>query len=177
MDRNSLLGASFACDCGKQHTVPTKGFFYAPDALSFLPETAREINSAGQWLIIADTRTYEAVGREVEILIRKEGLAPGLFIVPDHDGETPAADDRTRDLLLNSAPDADLYIAVGSGVINDLVKWTAHIKNKPFITVATAASMKGYGSANVAETIDGLKVLFHATGCFFTPAVSQSSPF
>jgi glycerol-1-phosphate dehydrogenase [NAD(P)+] len=72
------------------------------------------------------------------------------------------ADDHTRDLILEEIGTADLYIAVGSGVINDLVKWTAYLRKKPYIVVATAASMNGYASANVAATIEGLKVLFHA---------------
>ncbi|MGI9537165.1 MAG: iron-containing alcohol dehydrogenase, partial [Desulfocapsaceae bacterium] len=76
--------------------------------------------------------------------------------------ESPVVDDRTRDVLLQQTTHADLLIAVGSGVINDLVKWTAFLQKKPYIVIATAASMNGYGSANVAATIDGLKVLFHA---------------
>ena len=68
----------------------------------------------------------------------------------------------------------------GSGVINDLTKWIAHERKKPFMTLATAASMNGYASANVSATLEGLKVLFHAQaskGVFAVPAVIENAPF
>ena len=41
-------------------------------------------------------------------------------------------------------------VAIGSGVINDLVKYAAFGLDRPYLCVATAASMDGYTSAGVA---------------------------
>jgi len=180
MNRINLLAATFDCACGKQHSVPTREFIYNDNALDVLPETARGIDDSGNWLIIADTRTFKAAGQIVENKLRSQGYTPHIFIVPDIDGESPATDDRTRDLLLHQAPEAALYIAVGSGVINDLVKWVSFLRKRPYLAVATAPSMNGYGSANVAATIDGLKVLFHAEAplaVFSTPQILAEAPF
>jgi len=180
MKENNLLGASFNCQCGRHHTVPTRHMFYGEDAFDLLPDTARSIVEGPNYLIIADARTYQVAGLAVEKKLRNCTSEVSHFIIPDQEGEPPATDDTTRDLILAKAPQADLYIAVGSGVINDLVKWVAYLRKKPYITVATAASMNGYASANVAATVDGLKVLFHAEACiavFATPEIITGAPF
>ncbi len=179
IDKKDLLGNSFDCLCGRHHRVPTKYFCYGKDALNSLQQTAASITKGPNYLILADSRTYEAAGGIVEEKLKQGNARVSHFIVPEDNGESPSADDKTRDLILREAPSADLYIAVGSGVINDLVKWVAYLQKKPYITVATAASMNGYASANVAATVDGLKVLFHANACeavFADPEIISNAP-
>ena len=52
---------------------------------------------------------------------------------------------------------AGSYIAVGSGTINDLAKFSAARQGKRCAVFATAPSMNGYTSVNVAITIGGHK--------------------
>lgn len=178
-DHRSLLGTTFACDCGRQHTVPTRALYYSSDAFDHLLPTIEATPGVESCLLIADSRTYDAAGQLVTEKLRHGRVGVEHYLVPDCEGESPVADDRTKDLILARAPLADLYIAVGSGVINDLVKWMAFLRRKPYICVATAASMNGYASANVAATIAGLKVLFHAEPClatFSTPEILRDAP-
>lgn len=178
MEHRQLLGSSFACTCGRQHSVPTRAMFYGVDTFEHLAATVRSITD-GHCLVVADMRTYAAAGRQVVGHLQKADIVAGLFIVPDQNGESPVADDITKEKILQQAPAADLYIAVGSGVINDLVKWVAFLLKKPYITVATAASMNGYASANVAASVNGLKVLFHADAClaaFAHPQILAQAP-
>jgi glycerol-1-phosphate dehydrogenase [NAD(P)+] len=51
-------------------------------------------------------------------------------------------------------------IAVGSGTINDLTKLAAHHGSRPYMAVATAASMDGYTAFGSSITKDGLKQTF-----------------
>ena len=128
-------------------------------------------------LIVADCRTREAAREEIANVLQDDNVS--LYIVRDKGTESPVADDVTRDIVLNEAPVADLYVAVGSGVINDLVKWISFLRKRPYISVPTAASMNGYASANVAATVDGLKVLFHAEPCkavFVNPQILKTAP-
>ncbi len=162
MEPSHLLGASFACDCGRRHTVPTEHFLYDTEAFSKLPSLAEKHIGDRGFLVVADQRTFEVAGRRVFETLTAAGLKGAHFLVPDGEDGSPAADDRTRDLIRCQTAPADLYISVGSGVINDLVKWVAYLEDRPYLCVATAASMNGYASANVAATVDGLKVLFHA---------------
>lgn len=180
MEPDQLLGASFDCPCGRHHAVPTEHLIYTAAAFQKLPEIAKEITDGSQYLIIADTRTFEVAGKGVASALKSANIEASCFIVPDGHGGTPATDDYTRDLILAETAPADLYISVGSGVINDLVKWIAFLRKKPYIAVATAASMNGYGSANVAATIDGLKVLFPAAApkaVFVQPDILLGAPY
>ncbi len=70
-------------------------------------------------------------------------------------------------------------VAVGSGVINDLSKWASFELKIPYVVVATAASMNGYSSANVAPTIAGVKMLIEARpplAVVAEPAVIEQAP-
>lgn len=162
MALDHLLGTSFSCKCGKSHVVPTRYLVYSAAVFEAMPTIIKEVSGAANCVVIADDRTYRVAGKQVEDRLKESGIETTGFIVPDDKGEPPAANDRYRDLILSSTPAADIYVAVGSGVINDLVKWTSYLRETPYMVFATAASMNGYASANVAATIDGLKVLFHA---------------
>ncbi len=180
MDHNKLLGNTFDCACGKRHIIPTEHYFYGADAFTHLSETAAATTSGKVYLLVADIRTYQAAGHRVETILKSGGADVHLCLLPDEGGESPAADNMTKDRILDNSPAADLYVAVGSGVVNDLTKWVASLQNKPYLTVPTAASMNGYGSANVAATVDGLKVLFHAEACravFADPDILRDAPF
>ena len=179
MDIMELLGSSFDCECGKRHTVPTEEMHYCNNGFDAIPSLLKRFAGGGQCLLVADTRTYGVAGGEIEKIIEATGFTSTRFIIADIDGESPAADDRTKDVLMQKSSGSDLFIAVGSGVINDLVKWVAFLQQKPYIVVATAASMNGYGSANVAATVDGLKVLFHAASpkaVIATPEIIINAP-
>lgn len=165
MDCKQLLGKAFDCDCGKQHTIPTEIYLFGEDAYWEIDKVAAKFSQGDKYLLVADCRTFKAAGKRVKNIFLDKGVAVEVYIIPDKGDESPSADDLTRDVVINNAPEADLYIAVGSGVVNDLVKWVSYLKKKPYITIPTASSMNGYGSANVAASIDGLKVLFHADAC------------
>ena len=177
-DNRKLLGKRFSCACGKEHVVPTEHLYYGDDSYKLLKRVLEEIAPDKSILVIADKRTHDAAGRDVMAALHNFNVS--LYIIEDTDGESPAADDITKNRILAEAPEAEVYIAVGSGVINDLVKWVAFLREKPYITVPTAASMNGYASANVAATIDGLKVLFHADACksaHVHPQVLMDAPY
>jgi glycerol-1-phosphate dehydrogenase [NAD(P)+] len=180
VSNRDLLGKTFQCECGREHTVPTEHFHYVSGAAEFLTTTVGQYVSEPAYVILADERTYEVAGRLVASHLKSADALVRTFIVPDKDGHSPVTDTNTRDYILREAPSASAYIAAGSGVINDLTKWIAFEKQKPFFSFATAASMNGYASANVAASINGLKVLYHgspAKGVFAIPGIIENAPF
>src|SRR5205085_9588121 len=48
-------------------------------------------------------------------------------------------------------------VAVGSGVVNDLVKYAAALAGRPYLCVPTAASMDGYAASGAALLDEGFK--------------------
>ncbi len=159
MNPSSFLGRSFNCECGRAHRVPLREVIYAPNAAAQLPAAVRRLApGAGRITLLADTRTHAAAGRACGDALRNGGLALQTLIVPDPaPGISPVCDDLTLRELQARMPPADLLLAAGAGVISDLTKWLARESGLPYMTFATAASMNGYASSNIAPAIDGVK--------------------
>ncbi|MBL7077294.1 MAG: iron-containing alcohol dehydrogenase [Kiritimatiellae bacterium] len=138
-------------------------FLYGPDASMRLAESFRELTRMSSVLVFFDERTRTVAGETCIGAMKHSGWAVSECLVPDgDDGSFPVCDDLTMRRLQASLPAADAYLAVGSGVINDLVKWLAAEAGKPYAVFATAASMNGYAASNVAPTINSVKSLFRA---------------
>lgn len=167
VELSQLLGRHFRCDCGRTHRLPVRRLVYDPAAIEQLPEIVRECLGNGasrRAVVVADERTWEVAGRRAAAALESAAGPVEHIVVPDGEQGGPVCDDRTYETLLarlrRSSP--GLLVAVGSGVINDLCKWTSYEMRIPYVVVATAASMNGYAAANVAATVAGVKVLIEA---------------
>ncbi|WP_406697199.1 sn-glycerol-1-phosphate dehydrogenase [Singulisphaera sp. Ch08] len=109
-------------------------------------------------VIVADQKTFVAAGREVQESFRIAGHAVGKpFIFGPHVyAETPCVKELQKALEgVEGIP-----VAVGSGTINDLTKLVAHRLGRPYLAVATAASMDGYTAYGASITHYGSKQTF-----------------
>lgn len=73
------------------------------------------------------------------------------------------ADDETVNHIRQKTIRCDAIIAIGSGTINDLCKYAAHLDGKPYIVFPTAASMNGYLSASASITVKNHKTTLLAS--------------
>ncbi len=112
---------------------------------------------AGTGVIVADENTYQVAG---EAVIRGLGAGGREVIEPFVFPGWPALhadyeniEALTRALRTHTA----IPVAVGSGTINDIVKRASHECDRPYMTVATAASMDGYTSFGASITKAGFK--------------------
>ncbi len=167
MELSGLLGERFGCDCGREHCVPVRQFLYESGALERIPEVIHglpEIGAIEGVALIADARTWDVCGEKVCEVLRQAALPVTPILVADQAHGGPVCDDSTardvRDRI--RAAGVNVVVTVGSGVINDLCKWSSFELGLPYLVVATAASMNGYAAANVAAKIDGVKVLVEA---------------
>ena len=108
-------------------------------------------------IVFADENTYRAAGAEVVDHLQRDGRNPATPFV--FDGTPRLKPDighahRVRDLL---AENDAVPVAVGSGVINDIVKYGASLVGRPYICVPTAASVDGYAASGAPLIIDGFK--------------------
>lgn len=74
---------------------------------------------------------------------------------------------------------ADALIAIGSGSVNDITKYAAHLTGRPYAVFGTAPSMNGYTSVSAAITENGLKKSLPATlpkGVFLDLDVMAAAP-
>ena len=177
---NELLDRTFDCECGRSHSVPVRQIIYAEDALERLPGVLSTLVNGRRVVLVADRRTYEIAGRRAQQILEKTRWSIHQIIVPDTGHGGPVCDDVTHDWLNGRLPPADLALAVGSGVVNDLTKWSAFDHKLPYAIMATAATMNGYTAANVAPSLKGVKSLIRAQAplaVFAVPSIIAEAPF
>ncbi len=117
-----------------------------------LDELVAELFSPMRLAVVDDVHTADALGDAVFRGLK--GRFPSTHIT------LPApvsADDKTVASLRTQTLSADALVAVGSGTINDLCKYVAHLDRKPYLVFPTAASMNGYLSANASISVGGHK--------------------
>jgi len=157
---DQIYGQTIACECGKTHHIEPRRVIYERAALTRLHEALSECTTARRVAILMDSRTRDVVGETAAAMLRDYDWHVLEVVVPDPaKGPGPVCDDHTHDMLLCQMEAPDVILPVGSGVLSDLGKWIASDLNVPHVCFATAASMNGYASANVAATIKGVKSL------------------
>ncbi|HEX5915938.1 MAG TPA: sn-glycerol-1-phosphate dehydrogenase, partial [Rubrobacter sp.] len=126
-------------------------------ALASVPGTFLEGFGDGPAVVVADGTTFEVAGGEVRRRLEGAGhttIEPYVF-----SAEPPLyAEYSNVEKLRDSLREHDaIPVAVGSGTINDIVKRAAHECERPYMCVATAASMDGYTAFGASIEKDGLK--------------------
>lgn len=110
-------------------------------------------------VVVADHNTLAVAGRQVLDLMRQAGLPTAEpFVFDDADLHAEYHHVERLQSALGSA--GLIPIAVGSGTINDLTKLAAHLCGRPYMVVATAASMDGYTAFGASITRHGSKETF-----------------
>lgn len=115
---------------------------------------------AGRYLIVADDHTWAAAGARVASLLEAEGLAMAGPVILEGQPRVKASAETARRLATSLQAEGALPIAVGSGVINDLVKYAAELADTAYVCVPTAASMDGYAASGAALRDGGFKRTF-----------------
>lgn len=135
----------------------TRAVRITPAALIESAAVLRETFDAPEALIVADENTFSAAGAALREHLRAEGLdASDPLIFPGHPVLHSDIEHVVEiELWLGARPGTP--VAVGSGTINDLVKLAAHRLGRPYMVVATAASMDGYTAFASAITHAGVK--------------------
>jgi glycerol-1-phosphate dehydrogenase [NAD(P)+] len=110
----------------------------------------------GPAMIIADENTWAAAGQAVAGALEAAAIKVRAHVLPRQPRPKPtvALADDLRGLL---AQGQATPVAVGSGVLNDVVKHAAFHLDRPYLCVATAASMDGYTSAGSPLSDHGFK--------------------
>ena len=128
-----------------------------PGALASVAEVVEASAGDRPVQVIADATTWEVAGAAVQRRLEAVGHAtqapyrfpPGALVTATYDNV-----ERVRDAR---AAHHAVPVAVGSGSLNDIVKRAAAETGRPYVVVATAASMDGYTAFGAAITRDGYK--------------------
>ena len=150
--RRLLDGAYRDPDTGEFLHVPMKMLVIEPTLEGSEGDLVKALDLPKPFAVLSDDNTHAALGYRVEA-----ALAPLSEIIPIRLGRRPHPDDRTAGRVMQEGERAGSYIAVGSGSICDLAKYSAARQGKRCAVFATAPSMNGYTSVNAAITVHGHK--------------------
>lgn len=136
--------------------LETNMFLLAPGALDHLPELIRTAFPGKIPWLIADENTWQVAGIRAKALLN----ASGLPLIPEYIFPgTPKLHPEFAysEMLAGKMEENCVPVAVGSGVINDLVKCASGIKGVRYCCVPTACSVDGYTSSGAALSVKGTK--------------------
>ncbi len=137
--------------------LQTEFFILSAGAVNDLPELLNTAFPCKRPWIVADGNTWRAAGERAAAILKDAGMvcAAEPYIFP----AVPQlhADFAHAEMLAGIMPENCVPVAVGSGVINDLTKCAAGLKNVPYCCVPTACSVDGYTSAGAALAVKGTK--------------------
>ena len=152
-----FLGKQCTCECGKVHGVRIEKVIIENGAIGQIPQVLQDLGYKKAF-IMADANTYRAAGRAVEEAL--QGRFPYETLVYCRKEELVPDERAVGEFFIRFAPDADVIVAVGTGVINDLAKYASYKLGVSYIIVATAPSMDGYASDGAALIVDNVKVSY-----------------
>ncbi len=110
-------------------------------------------------VLVADEHTWAAAGRAVHEAFHRAGH-PMVDAFIYHDADLYAEHRFVERLEASLRLHEAIPVAVGSGTLNDLAKLAAHLTGRPYMCVATAASMDGYTAYGASITHQGSKQTF-----------------
>ena len=161
-----------------QRTTDTKDLVIGPGVVAQTASMFQKLFPGQTAIIIADTNTWEVAGKAVLQSLEDARVPhekPFIFDDPDLYAEWKFVEQLKAHL---SNLDA-IAIAVGSGVINDLTKYTSHVLGRKYMCVGTAASMDGYTAYGASITKDGNKQTFSCPapyGFVMDPVIAAAAP-
>ena len=144
-----------------------------------LPRLAARVASEG-WSgarLVMDPNTREAAGADAARELSQAGVDVRELVFEQREGLLAGRAEVKR--VRERIQEGRALIAVGSGVITDIVRYAAHLSEQQFVSVPTAASMDGYASSVAALQLDGVKVTYPARApraIYADPRVAAGAP-
>lgn len=135
--------------------IPVKNITIKRNIKNCAIQIIKEINIGNNFILVCDTNSFEAFGRILEAELKKNFKIKLLCFNGDISATDIIASEIRKEISY-----FDAVIAVGSGTINDLCKYSSYSENKPYIIFGTALSMNGYASPNASISVNGQKKSF-----------------
>ena len=159
---------------GSPVAMPIRSIVIAETLAGREAELVAALDLGSTLAIVSDPDTDAAMGARV-----RNALSGAARVTHIHLPRHPEADESTASMVEREGAPADAFIAVGSGTINDLCKYSSARSGKPFAVFATAPSMNGYTSKTASITVGGMKRTLPArlpAGVFMDLGVLAASP-
>ena len=126
-----------------------------PGVLEQIPAIIAELDIPERGLLVCDTNTLEIAGNQVIEYLEAGGH-------PMQRVEIKGANIEELERVESFSEDIDFLVGLGGGRPIDIAKQAGFNNNIPFISIPTAASHDGFGSARASIRRDGLKTSMQA---------------
>ncbi len=159
----------------------TKACVIGPGAVESVAGMFKELfPEARRAIVVDDPRTRAVAGARVVEILGAAGYAVSEYVINPDGSDFHATYAKVEEVrgAIAAVPGA-IPVAVGSGVINDLVKRSCEELGLRYMVVGTAASMDGYTAYGAAITKDGMKQTLECRaplGCIVDSAVAAAAP-
>lgn len=161
MSINEMPRTEFDCSCGRHHNFSVHDMVIRKGAIEELPKVAAPFKNE-KILVVFDQNTYKVAGQKAVELLKNDGFHLKELLFDSGDDILIPDESVVGRILQEQDPDVKLMIAVGSGVINDSVKYVTSRTGLPYIIVATAPSMDGYVADGAPLISAGYKYSYDA---------------
>lgn len=172
-----LIIQNLRCDCACDHNMPDMDIYIRSGLIETCATCLKTSGLDGGVVIVADSVTYHVAAQRVEQRLKEAGFGVKMCVLP---GEKIEPTPQMADIICAMVDDdTDFLLSVGSGVITDLTRRSAFLKEKPFAVFGTAASMDGYTSITSSMMIENLKISKYGNAArllMFDPAVLATAP-
>lgn len=161
-------------DSGGMLSPPLKKIVIGRRLAAEAADLLRPLALGRRLAVVMDPATRAALGSDVGAALERD-FAVDAVVLPAR----PHPDMDAVRAVMGQTQAANGLVAVGSGSINDIVKYVAHLAKKPYAVFGTAPSMNGYTSVSAAITEGGLKKSLPATlprGVFLDLDVMAAAP-
>lgn len=157
---NDFLHRTFECSCGRKHSVGIEKIIIENGAINKVPEVLKDFGFKRAYCV-ADTNT-NATLESLEDIFDKTSISyvSHVFV---RNGDLVPDEAAVGEFVIHMDKSADVLVAIGTGVLNDLCKYMSYKLNIPYIIIATAPSMDGFASDGSALIIDNLKTTLQTT--------------
>ena len=156
----------YRCACGKTHVCALKYLNIGRGIVSEVPKMIAALGKKRPF-VVCDENTWAVAGQRVTEILTAAGIEHGLYVIPkekpENDRVAPA-EWEVGSLIMHFDPRCDMFLAVGSGVINDICKVAAHATGRVSAVVGTAPSMDGYASNSSSMEMNHVKVSLYNHG-------------
>jgi glycerol-1-phosphate dehydrogenase [NAD(P)+] len=172
--RALLDGTYVDAETGKAVGIATRSLVVADTLAGTEAELLGGLGFGRKLAVISDPTTRRVLGARVVAALAGRFDVQSIVLA-----DNPYPDDDAVNAIRKAAGSADAYIAVGSGTINDLTKYSSALDGKPYAVFATAPSMNGYTSLTASISQHGHKLTLPAqapAGAFFDLAVLAAAP-
>ncbi len=176
IDLKQYLGKEINCGCGRTHATPLDELDIDRGALKRLPTYILRKGYKKVYLV-ADTNTWEALGKEEAEELDKAGVSFSQYILPYTD--LIPNEQSVGEVVIHCPADCDLILAVGSGTINDMCKFISARLKLDYIILASAPSMDGFVSVGAALIVSHVKTTYDAhcpVAVFGDPDILAQAP-